>query len=170
VYEDSSSTSDNIHIKRGYWGWNAYDSLFNTNGEDKNPDVSCGVSEANGFNVWVVWQTNEGGRWHLVGSYTTIITWGVEDENAPGLYNLYQNYPNPFNPTTKIKYGIEKETKVILCIYNTLGQKVATLVDAEQQAGMYEAVWDANKFSSGVYYVKIETSAYTDIKKLILMK
>ncbi|MDP2209102.1 MAG: T9SS type A sorting domain-containing protein [Bacteroidota bacterium] len=170
AFEDSSSSSDNIHVKRGYWGWDAYDSLFNTNGVDKNPDVSCGVWELYGYNVWVVWQTNQGGRWHLVGSYTTIFTWGVEDENTPKLFKLYQNYPNPFNPTTKIRHVLNKNTKVKLCIYNTLGQKLATLVDAEQQAGTYEAVWDASKFSSGVYYAKLETSDYLEARKLILMK
>jgi hypothetical protein len=175
VFEDSSSFTDNIHVKRSYWGWVAYDSLFNTNGVDKNPDVSCGVWELNGYNVWVVWQTNEGGRWHIVGTYTTIFWWGVEDAHTPEFLKLYQNYPNPFNPTTTISFYLEKPTIARLEIYNTLGVKVKTYFEENLQVGEHKIVWDGKddkgrSLPSGVYYYRFTTDKSAQTRKMLLMR
>jgi hypothetical protein len=120
------------------------------------------------------WPVGSGNRWNTCEfgfePTDTVVVAVRSEEGLPTKTQLYQNYPNPFNPATKIKYDIDKQVKVKLCIYNTLGQMIATLVDAEQKAGTYEVVWDASKFSSGVYYDKIETSEYTEVKKLILLK
>jgi flagellar hook assembly protein FlgD len=59
---------------------------------------------------------------------------------------------------------------VNLSIYNTLGQKVATLVDERQQAGNHQVEWDASGFSSGVYYYRIEAGEFVDIKKMVLLR
>ncbi len=91
-------------------------------------------------------------------------------KSTPAKFNLFQNYPNPFNPTTTIKYEIPVTGKVMLSIYNLLGQKVSELVNKNQSAGSYEVTWDAQKFSSGVYLYQLTSGNYSVSKKLLLLK
>ena len=75
---------------------------------------------------------------------------------VPTDFGLGQNYPNPFNPSTLIPYQLPTAGHVRLEVFNLLGQRVATLVDAERSAGAHTAQWDATDASSravgaGVY-------------------
>ncbi len=88
----------------------------------------------------------------------------------PTQYELSQNYPNPFNPSTVIKFGLPENSRVILEVYNVLGEKVATLVNSELKAGYYSVTFDARNLTSGVYFYRIETSKFKDVKKMILVK
>jgi aryl-phospho-beta-D-glucosidase BglC (GH1 family) len=88
----------------------------------------------------------------------------------PIQFELHQNFPNPFNPTTIFRYSIPKSGQVTFIIYNSLGQIMATLVDSEQNAGIYEIEWNAEEFSSGIYYYSLRTSEFVDTKKFILQK
>ncbi len=120
------------------------------------------------------WPISRANRWNT-GEFgfeptDTVVVAVRSEKGLPTKTRLLQNYPNPFNASTKIKYEIDKQTKVKICIYNTIGQKISTLVDAEQQAGIYEAVFNGDKYPSGVYYAKLETPEYTNVKKLILMR
>jgi len=99
----------------------------------------------------------------------------VKDVPIPAGFALEQNYPNPFNPDTRIAYKITKRGDVRLAIYNLLGEKVATLVDMNQNAGKYEIVWDGKnsrgfKVASGVYLYKLEAGEFTKVKKMLLLK
>ncbi len=93
----------------------------------------------------------------------------------PKTYSLSQNVPNPFNPTTAITYTLPEESKVELVIYNTLGQKVRTLVNGKQKAGVHKVVWngkndDGEKVASGVYFYKIKAGKFEDTKQMIMVK
>jgi hypothetical protein len=72
---------------------------------------------------------------------------------------LFQNYPNPFNAITAIGYWLLDVSDVELSIYNVLGQKVATLVNGNQQAGQHVVHWDASEFSSGIYYYRLSAKS-----------
>jgi hypothetical protein len=85
-------------------------------------------------------------------------------------YALDQNYPNPFNPTTAIQFSLEKPGKTVLEIYNTLGQKVATLVNGELSAGAHRYQWNASGLSSGVYFYRLQSNEFVATKKMILVK
>jgi hypothetical protein len=85
-------------------------------------------------------------------------------------FELSQNYPNPFNPTTTIKFAIPQSSEVTLNVYNLLGQKVATLINSQMNAGSYEYHFDASRLGSGVYFYSIKAGKYSDTKKMILMK
>jgi hypothetical protein len=88
-------------------------------------------------------------------------------------YSLSQNYPNPFNPVTLIKYSVAKEGFVRLKVYDLLGREVAVLVNNNKLAGNYQVEFDTKdqpKLSSGVYYYKLETSEFTDVKQMVLIK
>jgi len=84
----------------------------------------------------------------------------VVPDAVPGTFELLQNYPNPFNPRTTIKYQLPLQSKVILKIYNILGQEVITLVDEQVEPGYYELTWNGrnnfdNQVASGVYIYRI---------------
>lgn len=83
---------------------------------------------------------------------------------------LYQNYPNPFNPSTIIRFVIPKRGLVVLKIYNTLGQEVASLVNEETNAGTFSTLWDAGKVASGVYFYRLKMGEYTETRNLLLLK
>jgi len=109
----------------------------------------------------------------LYWSDTTSIVVGLEkgDRKLPGRYSLFQNYPNPFNPSTTIEYFLTNTSHVNLSIYNSTGQKLATLISAKQSAGNYKVEWNAADFSSGIYYYRLETDqGYSQSRKLILLK
>jgi hypothetical protein len=85
-------------------------------------------------------------------------------------YNLAQNYPNPYNPTTLIEYSMPTSSNVILKIYNVLGKLITTLVNENQEAGIYKINFDASRLSNGVYFYKIQAGSYTETKKMLLIK
>ncbi len=96
---------------------------------------------------------------------------GIEKSESKIMsFSLSQNYPNPFNPSTTIEYDLPKASYVTLIVYNTLGQRVATLVNGNEIAGSYSVTFDANRYSSGVYFYSLTAGNYTAVKKLIVVK
>lgn len=89
---------------------------------------------------------------------------------APSQFELLQNYPNPFNAVTKILFNLPIAGKTSLNIFNLLGEKVATLINEELNSGYHEYIFNASMLASGVYFYKLESGSYIDIKKMILMK
>ena len=85
-------------------------------------------------------------------------------------FMLGQNYPNPFNPTTTIQYSIPKAAHVTLNVYNSLGKKVVTLVNANKEAGSYTVNFNGSSLSSGIYYYRITSGNFIRVKKLLLLK
>jgi hypothetical protein len=94
----------------------------------------------------------------------------LPSSGIPSSYSLSQNYPNPFNPSTNIQYSIPKTGFVTLKIYNLLGQEVATLVEGNQTAGTYVATFDASSVSSGVYFYRLASGGFAEVKKMLLLK
>jgi PKD repeat protein len=92
------------------------------------------------------------------------------DLSIPVYYSLEQNYPNPFNPSTSIQYSIENDGFVSLIIYNSLGEKVATLVNTTVNRGKYEVLFDASGLTSGIYFYRLETTNFTSVKKMVVTK
>ena len=100
----------------------------------------------------------------------------INPENIlPDEYSLEQNYPNPFNPETRIRYAIPEQGHVTLKIYRIDGQLVKTLQNGNQSPGRYERIWDGNnefgnKVSSGVYFYRLQSNSFTQVRKMILLK
>jgi len=94
----------------------------------------------------------------------------LTSSELPGKFLLRQNYPNPFNPTTSIKYDLPKNSFVKLVVFDALGREVETLVNENQNAGIYEATFYASLFPSGVYFYKLTTDGFNDTKRMILLK
>jgi len=101
---------------------------------------------------------------------TTFSSLDSDNTKIPGVFALHQNYPNPFNPVTMINYQLPNVSVVELSVFNLLGQKVATLVSKKQNAGYHQVEWDASHLPSGVYFYRLQTGGYVDVKKLIFLK
>lgn len=85
-------------------------------------------------------------------------------------YKLHQNYPNPFNPSTKVKFEIPKSGNVKLSIYDINGRLVTELLNKNLSIGQYEIEWNASGNSSGIYFCRIESGSYNDVKRMVLIK
>ncbi|MBK9332991.1 MAG: T9SS type A sorting domain-containing protein [Ignavibacteria bacterium] len=90
--------------------------------------------------------------------------------NVPAAYNLYQNFPNPFNPVTGIKFDIAKKGNVKLVVFDMLGRELSTLINESLNPGTYQVSFDGNNLSSGVYFYKLSTDSFTEIKRMIMAK
>ena len=88
----------------------------------------------------------------------------------PRELTLSQNYPNPFNPSTVISYQLPVSSFVTLKVYDVLGREVATLVNEVKEAGNYSVQFDGSKFSSGIYFSRLEFNGKQLMKKLLMVK
>ena len=100
---------------------------------------------------------------------------GVNGSGLPKIFALIQNYPNPFNPTTTIRYQLPQTVVVRLDIYNSLGQKIRTLLNSRMKAGYHQITWDGcddigNPLASGVYLYRIEAAHFNQTRKMLLLK
>lgn len=94
----------------------------------------------------------------------------VEVEILPAKFELSQNYPNPFNPSTTIQFSLPKATQLKINIYNMLGELVETLAEGTYEAGYHKVTFNASNFPSGIYIYRIESSAFTQVRKMVLIK
>ena len=85
-------------------------------------------------------------------------------------FALYQNFPNPFNPSTTLQYQVSNTSKVLIRVYDILGNEVATLVNEEKAPGNYQVGFNASALTSGIYYYRIEAGRYSETKKMILLR
>jgi len=90
--------------------------------------------------------------------------------HLPRSSKLYANYPNPFNPSTTISYDVSQAGRVQLKIYNTLGQMVKKLVDAQQNAGSYKLHFKADGLASGMYFYQLKIGSFEQTRKMLLLR
>jgi len=97
---------------------------------------------------------------------------GVENDISliPNDFYISQNYPNPFNSATAIQYSIPQRSNVTLKVYDILGNEVSTLVNEENEQGVYTVNFDANNLASGLYLYRIQAGTFIATKKMILLK
>jgi hypothetical protein len=106
----------------------------------------------------------ETARWQQTSGINSI------SSEIPNDWKLYQNYPNPFNPETKINFDVLKGEGVSVKIYDALGREVETLLNENLSPGKYYVTFNGAKFSSGIYFYRIKSNSFTDIKKMLLIK
>lgn len=142
-----------------------------------NADYGAMLVEANNDSITFVFRTRDDS---LIDRYVmtkNAVDVSEEEATQPSNFLLEQNYPNPFNPRTDLRFdlpagqaGIGVVDQVTLKVYDVLGREVATLVNEVKQPGSYSVGWDATGFASGVYYYRLQSGRFWDVKKLLLMK
>lgn len=85
-------------------------------------------------------------------------------------FTLLQNYPNPFNPTTTISYQVPHTSKVLIKIFDALGNEIETLVNEVKPYGTHEVTFEASMLPSGLYLYRMIADNKTFIKKMMLAK
>jgi len=111
------------------------------------------------------WRTGDNTEWELLEVDRSEV-----EKSLPTLASLSQNHPNPFNASTTIHYQLPVDAHIKLEVYNTLGERVATLVDESQQAGYKSVIWDASAVSSGLYFYKLTAGDFTETRRMMLVK
>ena len=107
--------------------------------------------------------------------FATGVDENVAITDVPNAFALHANHPNPFNPGTEIGYELPKDTRVMLAVFNLLGQRIKTLVDAPVKAGKHTVRWNATdefgrRMPSGVYLYRIEAGSFVQERKMILLQ
>lgn len=131
-------------------------------------------SETVGNNIYLNFHTsaNPNGEIRgqmLIGDALRIGIKAISNE-IPKDFSLSQNYPNPFNPSTTIMFSVPQTSVVKLRLFDVLGRETALLLNKELKPGSYEYKFDASGMASGVYFYRLETSGFTDVKKMVLVK
>jgi len=113
----------------------------------------------------------------VLGYYKVATITGISKDKyvLPTKFALNQNYPNPFNPSTTISYDIPQTGKVVLKIYNILGQEVKTLLNNVVTPGRYQMTWNGDnnfgrKLASGIYLYQMIYNKQQVVKKMVLLK
>ena len=154
------------------WAGMHYMVLVNWNGGDvttaSSPsDYNAELPDTGSVFRIVMAKANKDGDSLLIYGPTAIAS---KDNGMPKRFRLEQNYPNPFNPLTTIQYALPRQSKVTLEVFNVLGQRVATLVNGKQPAGVYSLQWDASRFATGLYILRIKAGKFVSSKKMLLVK
>jgi hypothetical protein len=174
-------------------GWNDWVNRFGGTGLNSNPQFVNNVRGRNGYIIsstspvrnagenlrafieskGLPWTDIEGhprDNTPDIGAFEYSGLLGVENGVQTLDYKLEQNYPNPFNPSTTISFSLPKETYLRLNIYNILGELVQTLADGTYEAGYHTLNFNAANLASGMYIYRIESDAFIQVRKMILLR
>ena len=157
-----------------------------TNNSYGYPIATDGIA---GFVVNRTYMSQDGSIWYDMGANvghdvglrvrtidpSLVVSVDDTEPELPDGYGLEQNYPNPFNPRTTIVYSLPHSSRVEIAIYNLLGEKVATVVDARKPAGEHAAVWngrdsESRPVATGIYFYRIRTDEFEQTRKMLLLK
>jgi hypothetical protein len=92
------------------------------------------------------------------------------DEGMPQQYQLSQNYPNPFNPTTTIDFTVPEQSDVTITIYDAIGNELDVLFSGAKDAGVHQVTWNASNYASGIYFYRMNSEKFVQVKKMLLLK
>ena len=143
------SSSDSVLYKKAYWNYQliAYDGSYGMHNSKFALDVLTQTQNALGF-----------------------VSVEENPSSVINTYSLSQNYPNPFNPSTVINFTLPEQANVKVIIYDALGNQVEVIADGVKSAGSHSVKWNATNYSSGIYFYKLETGKFVQVRKMILMK
>ncbi|HUI30247.1 MAG TPA: T9SS type A sorting domain-containing protein [Candidatus Acidoferrales bacterium] len=160
-------SSDNIYVStiKNVIRIDSTGAAQNLSNQDLN--TSTGLSTGgNGFGQQDLYVAVDDGIVEL----STLMGIEAHRSHRPDGYMLRQNYPNPFNPATSIDYRLPSNSFITLKVYDALGREVETLVDEKENAGNYTVRFDGSKLSSGIYFYKLASECYIEMKRMVLLK
>lgn len=188
--QDILITKDNLLQLTGYGDGNYFSSLYDLDGDlveaqktNSGHVNGKGISTDSNGNIYICGglyfgETTIFDNYSLNGSnfdsfllkLSSNITSISVDESKSLLFSIYQNYPNPFNPTTKIRYYISRRSQVKVEVFNSIGQKISTLINRVINPGQHEIFFNADNLASGVYYYRIYINELSIKKKMLLIR
>jgi hypothetical protein len=112
---------------------------------------------------------------HLLFAVIDNVSYGIplsikDGGHNPIQFEVYQNYPNPFNSSTVIPFYLPKTMHIEITIFDLSGRDIHTIFDGRKRSGYHEIMFDGNQLSSGVYFYRMRSEDYTEMRKLILLK
>jgi len=167
-YSSNTVTAQDFQtIKYNTAGVQQWEIKYTNSGLAGSSDVSVSVYADNSGNVYAAGMSALD---YAVVKYGTMTGISNNNNTSPEGFSLEQNYPNPFNPTTNIQFGIAETGNVKLAVYDVNGKEVMTLVNEVKNSGTYNYQVNASNLSTGVYFYKLITSSFTDVKKMMIVK
>jgi hypothetical protein len=94
----------------------------------------------------------------------------IGKQQSPGKFELNQNYPNPFNPATTISFFLPSKNNIRLTLIDILGKVVRVIAEGNYNYGEHSIELNASDLAAGIYFYKLETFEFVDVKKLVLLK
>ena len=133
--------------------------------------ISEGIYVTTNGKLFPVWMDNRTGYYQIWTVPIEISSVDVKEESQlTESFYLEQNYQNPFNPSTSIQYAISSRQFVTLKVYDLLGREIATLVNEEKPAGVYEVEFNAASIPSGIFFYQLKAGQYSETRKMVLLK
>ena len=173
----------NINMTTPYFAWNGTSNLlvevcfdntsytqYSTVASTSTPGMTWGYYTDNSTGCTMTGGTAQSNRPNVCFTVTDVLGVTPVGNSIPKVYSLSQNYPNPFNPVTKINFALPKQGFVTLKIYDVLGREIRSLVNEVKSAGNYSVDFNASEYSSGVYFYRLESEGFSDIKRMVLIK
>jgi len=172
----------------GNAGWNVYrgdyrDAFINGDAIQINPELIEGAGTTSiptdytfedqyniiaGNEYWYILESVDySGETHIHGSVSLIIPEESTTPELPQQTVLMGNYPNPFNPNTTISFMVKENETAHLSIFNIKGQKVESI---SFEVGVYNYLWDASSYASGIYLYKLKSESFSEIRKMLLLR
>lgn len=167
----SEQNYDYLTIKYSTSG--AMDTTLRQNGNGNMNDYATDIVLGPNYSIFVTGAANFSGSGldYYTLRYSLVPFLGTPVPNrVPENFALAQNFPNPFNPATTIKFDIAKTSLVNLTVFDISGKEIEVLANRTMNPGSYSLNWDANKFSSGIYFYRLTAGDFVQTKKMMLIK
>jgi hypothetical protein len=162
--------------------WSTPVNITNTPSVEEKHSSLLPRSASDSLNIFYLRDMKAGG-WVNVAAWGKAPVYGIHKKGALPVsinqinsiaesYSLYQNYPNPFNPSTSIKFSLSKSGFTSLVVYDALGKEITRLVNENLNTGNYEFEFRADKYglSSGMYFYRITSGDFSEVKQMVLIK
>lgn len=169
---------DNLVIKRpSFYDWMDVVDYAGTIAPDNQGEIvvefnTYGISQGNySTTLQVVTNDPQQTVYNIPVSLTVNSTVPIEEfEDFPQKAEISSVYPNPFNPTTSINVTLPVSGYITLSVYDVTGREITQLVNETKSAGSYTFSWDATAFSSGLYFVKLQSDGHHQTRAITLLK
>ncbi len=180
-YDDRNTTSDSsgVFLARSDDGGNTWGEYEISDHNFKPTPISgyqgkmgdnIGITSSN-EKIWPVWMDNSTGIYQVWTVPIEISSVGIKDESQfVKEFQLEQNFPNPFNYITNIQFSLTEPGFTRLTVYDLLGNEIIVLLNEQKQAGRYQLTFEAEQLNSGIYFYKLTSGHYSEVRKLVLLK
>jgi type IX secretion system substrate protein len=184
IYYDNRNSVDSVdvYLSRSNDGGNTWAEARITQSRFKPAPVSgaggagnmgdnIGLTSGNG-KLYPVWMSNVSGIFQIWSAIIDYSVFGIKKYGTeiPEQFSLQQNYPNPFNPSTKIKFGVPKNSDIKIIVYDASGKEIKILVNEPLSAGYYELDFNGSSLASGLYFGRLIADKFSVTKKMVLVK